>query len=134
MIFANLITQLGITYYVMTNAKVTEADKNNLKHWLLTISTFVIIFILVLVPMPSWLKFILFSIFSYIWGMLLASVKLQINDDELINMALLGSVGIFIAMFLVGVFLLITGIQLGLKTGLFLLISLLMVVFPQTLF
>ena len=48
MIFANLITQLGITYYVMTNAKVTEADKNNLKHWLLTISTFVIIFILVL--------------------------------------------------------------------------------------
>ena len=31
MIFANLITQLGITYYVMTNTKVTKDDKNNLK-------------------------------------------------------------------------------------------------------
>ena len=131
MIFANLITQLGITYYVMTNAKVTDADKNNLKHWILTISTFVIIFILVLVPMPSWLKFILFSLFSYIWGILLASVKLQINDDKLINMALLGSIGIFIGMFLVGVFLLITGIQLGLKTGLFLLISLIILIIAR---
>lgn len=131
MIFANLITQLGITYYVMTNTKVTDADKNNLKHLMLTISTFIIIFILVLVPMPSWLKFILFSIFSYIWGILLASVKLQINDDKLINMALLGSIGIFIGMFLVGVFLLITGIQLGLKTGLFLLISLIILIIAR---
>ena len=49
MIFANLITQLGITYYVMTNAKVTETDKNNLKHWVLTISTFIIIVILLIV-------------------------------------------------------------------------------------
>lgn len=131
MIFANLITQLGITYYVMTITKVTDSDKNNLKHWMLTISTFVIILILVLVPMPSWLKFILFSIFSYIWGMLLASLKIQINDDKLINMAMLGSIGIFIGMFLVGIFLLITGIQLSLKTGLFLLISLIILIITR---
>jgi FtsH-binding integral membrane protein len=124
MVFANLITQLGITYYVMTNTKVTEEDNHNLKHLLLIISTFIIIWILALVPMPSWLKFILFSAFSYIWGILLASFKLKINDNNLINMSMLGTIGIFAVMFLIGIFLLVTGIELGLKTGAFLFFSL----------
>ena len=131
MVFANLITQLGITYYVMTNTKVTEEDNHNLKHWLLIISTFIIIYFLALVPMPSWLKFILFSVFSYIWGILLASFKLKIHDTELINMTMLGSIGIFSVMFLIGGFLLATGIQLGLKTGLFLFFSLLLLIIAQ---
>jgi len=131
MIFANLITQLGITYYVMTNAKVSDSDNNNLKHLLLTISTFVIIFILVLAPIPSWLKFILFSAFSYIWGIFLAEFKLKINDDGLINMAMLGSIGFFIVIFLIGTFLLATGIHLGLKTGLFLFVSLLILIITK---
>ena len=121
MVFANLITQLGITYYVMTN---TKEDTKGIKYWLLIISTFVIIYFLALVPMPSWLKFILFSVFSYIWGILLASFKLKINDNNLINMTMLGSIGIFAVMFLIGCFLLATGIQLGLKTGGFLFFSL----------
>jgi FtsH-binding integral membrane protein len=131
MVFANLITQLGITYYVMTNTKVTEKDNHNLKHLLLIISTFIIIWILALVPMPSWLKFILFSAFSYIWGILLASFKLKINDNNLINMTMLGSIGIFAVMFLIGGFLLATGIKLGLKTGAFLFFSLLLLIIFQ---
>ena len=131
MVFANLITQLGITYYVMTNTKVTEEDNHNLKHWLLIISTFVIVYILAIVPMPSWLKFIVFSVFSYVWGILLASFKLKINDDNLINMAMLGSIGIFSIMFLIGGFLLATGIQLGFRTGLFLFVSLLILIIAQ---
>lgn len=131
MIFANLITQLGITYYVMTNTKVTKDDNHNLKHWLLFISTLIILCILALVPMPSWLKFILFSVFSYIWGIFLADLKVKVNDNGLINMAMLGSIGIFIVMFLVGVVLLVTGIQLGLKTGLFLFVSLLILIIAQ---
>jgi len=121
MVFANLITQLGITYYVMTN---TKEDTKGIKYWLLVISTFVIIYFLALVPMPSWLKFILFSLFSYIWGILLASFKLKINDNDLINMTMLGTIGIFSIMFLIGGFLLATGIKLGLKTGGFLFFSL----------
>ena len=31
--FANLITQLGITYYVMNNTNVTDNDKTNMKHF-----------------------------------------------------------------------------------------------------
>ena len=131
MVSANLITQLGITYYVMTNTKVAEADDHNLKYWLLIISTFLIIYFLAVVPMPSWLKFILFSVFSYIWGILLASFKLKINDDGLINMAMLGSIGIFGIMFLIGAFLLATGIALGYQTGLFLFILLLGLLIAQ---
>ena len=131
MIFANLITQLGITYYVMTNTKVTKDDKNKLKFLLLFIIWFTIVYVLVMVPMPSWLKFILFSAFSYISGILLALFKLKINDDDLINMAMLGSIGIFAIMFLIGAFLLATGIQLGWKTGLFLFISLLILIIAR---
>ena len=131
MIFANLITQLGITYYVMTNTKVTKDDKNNLKFLLLFIIYFIILYFLAMVPMPSWLKFILFSAFSYISGILLALFKLRINDDDLMNMAMLGSIGIFAIMFLIGAFLLATGIQLGWKTGLFLFISLLILIIAR---
>jgi FtsH-binding integral membrane protein len=131
MVFANLITQLVITYYVMTNTKVTKEDNHNLKHWLLVASTFAIIFVLALVPMPSWLKFILFSAFSYIWGILLASFKLEINDDNLINMAMLGTIGIFAVLFLIGAFLLATGIELGLKTGFFLFVCLAILIIAQ---
>jgi FtsH-binding integral membrane protein len=84
--------------------------------------------------MPSWLKFILFSVFSYIWGILLASFKLKINDTGLINMTMLGSIGIFSIMFLIGSFLLATGIQLGLKTWLFLFFSLLLLIIVQIFF
>lgn len=131
MVFANLITQLGITYYVMTKTKVTQADSHNFKHLLLALSTLGIIYLLAVVPMPSWLKFILFSAFSYIWGILLASFKLKINDDNLINMAMLGSIGIFGIMFLFGSFLLATGIELGFKTGCFLFFSLLALIIAQ---
>jgi FtsH-binding integral membrane protein len=62
---------------------------------------------------------------------LLASFKLKINDNGLINMAMLGSIGVFAIMFLIGVCLLATGIQLGLKTGLFLFVSLLMLIIAQ---
>ena len=128
MVFANLITQLGITYYVMNN---TKEDTKGIKYWILVISTFIIISLLALVPMPSWLKFILFSVFSYIWGILLASFKLKINDDGLINMAMLGSIGIFAIMFLIGAILLATGIKLGFQTGLLLFISLLLLIIAQ---
>jgi FtsH-binding integral membrane protein len=81
--------------------------------------------------MPIWLKLILFSTFSYIWGILLASFKLKINDDSLINMAMLGSMGVFITMFLIGAFLLASGVTFGFKTGLILFFSLLALIIAQ---
>ena len=129
--FANLITQLGITYYVMNNTNVTANDKTNMKHFMLILLSFILIFVLAVVPMPIWLKLILFSAFSYIWGILLASFKLKINDDNLINMAMLGSIGVFFIMFLIGAFLLASGVALGFNTGLILFFSLLALIIAQ---
>ena len=129
--FANLITQLGITYYVMTNTNVTDKDKTNMKHFVLILLTFIIIYALAVIPMPIWLKLILFSAFSYIWGILLASFKLKINDDSLINMAMLGSIGVFLTMFLIGAFLLASGVVLGFKTSIILFFSLLALIIAQ---
>jgi len=129
--FANLITQLGITYYVMNNTNVTNNDKTNMKQFMLIIVEFIIIYALAVIPMPIWLKLILFSAFSYIWGILLASLKLKINDDNLINMAMLGSIGVFLTMFLIGAFLLAFGVALGFKTSLFLFFSLLALIIAQ---
>ena len=42
--FANLITQLGITYYVMNNTNVTDNDKTNMKHFALILVEFIILF------------------------------------------------------------------------------------------
>ena len=129
--FANLITQLGITYYVMNNTNVTDKDKTNMKHYALILLTFIIIYALAVIPMPIWLKLILFSAFSYIWGILLASFKLKINDDNLINMAMLGSIGVFLIMFLIGAFLLASGVVLGFDTGLVLFFALLLLIIAQ---
>ena len=129
--FANLITQLGITYYVMTNTNVTDKDKTNMKQYMLILVDFIIIYALAVIPMPIWLKLILFSAFSYIWGILLASFKLKINDDSLINMAMLGSIGVFLTMFLIGAFLLASGVVLGFKTSIILFFSLLALIIAQ---
>ena len=129
--FANLITQLGITYYVMNNTNVTDNDKINMKHFMLILLSFIIIYALAVIPMPIWLKLILFSAFSYIWGILLASFKLKINDDNLINMAMLGSIGVFLIMFLIGAFLLASGVALGFDTGLILFFALLVLIIAQ---
>ena len=129
--FANLITQLGITYYIMTNTNVTDNDKTNMKHFALILVEFIILYVLAVVPMPIWLKLVLFSTFSYIWGILLASFKLKINDDNLINMAMLGSIGVFFIMFLIGTFLLASGVALGFNTGLILFFSLLALIIAQ---
>ena len=44
---------------------------------------------------------------------------------------MLGTIGIFAVMFLIGIFLLVTGIELGLKTGAFLFFSLLILIIAQ---
>ena len=65
-VFANLITQLGITYYVMMNYK-SGAGQQGFMYWGLFIVEILIILALALIPMPSWMKFILFSIFCLIF-------------------------------------------------------------------
>ena len=122
LIFANLITQLGITYYIME-----RSDKNALNFWVLFGIQIIIIFVLALVPMPSWMKFILFCIFSYTFGLVLANLKSK-YDTTMIKSAIMGTISIFGVMMAFGTFLILSGIKLGLQFGLTLLFALLLLI------
>jgi FtsH-binding integral membrane protein len=125
MIFANLIVQIGITYYVMekTNIGPDNKDTKN-KITMLTIVQIVLVLVLGFAPMPSWLKFILFCVFSAVWGYMFSSLRPIVGEDN-VKMAMTGAISIFALMFAFGVGLILSGIQLGYKFGLMLFYALL---------
>jgi len=128
MIFANLIVQIGITYYVMekTNIGPDNKDTKN-KITMLTIVQIVLVLVLGFAPMPSWLKFIIFCAFSAIWGYMFSSLR-QVVGEENVKMAMMGTLSIFAVMFALGVSLILSGIRLGYKFGLMLFYALLILV------
>jgi FtsH-binding integral membrane protein len=126
LILATLISQLSITYYVSENVKIEEEDgkkKINSKLIGAYVAIFVIILILAFITMPRWLKFILFSLFSTAFGVILGYRKSGI-DPGIVKTALVGTASIFVAMFTFGLALIASGIKLGFKFGLGLLIAL----------
>ena len=131
LIFANLIAQLGITYYIMQ--KTPAADKNAINFWILFGIQIILIFVLVLVPMPSWMKFLVFSVFSYTFGLSLARLKMK-YDPAMIQAAIMGTIGIFGAMMAFGAFLIMSGIKLGYQFGLALLYALLLLIIVRIVF
>ncbi len=120
MVFLNLIIQLGITYYFMT--KNQTSDNFFKGFWGLIIIIFIIIFILAFIPMPPYLKFIIFCIFSYIFGLLLSIDKF---NPILVKSTIISVMAIFITMFAFGTVLITFGINLTPKIG-FLLLSILL--------
>jgi len=126
LILATLISQLSITYYVSENVKIEEEDgkkKINKKIIGAYIAVLVIILILAFISMPSWLKFIFFSLFSCAFGVILGYRKSGI-DPGIVKSALVGTASIFVTMFAFGVALIASGIKLGFKFGFGLLVAL----------
>ena len=131
LILANLLFQLYITYYVSENVKVNvegegekDAKSYDMKYIGALVAIIVIILILALITMPAWLKFILFSLFSAAFGILLAYRKYGL-DAGVIRSALVGTACIFVTMFVFGLALIMSGIQLGFMTSIVLLFALL---------
>lgn len=130
LILATLISQLSITYYVSENVKIEEEDdkkKNNMKILGAYIAAVIIILILGFITMPSWLKFILFSLFSIVFGVILGYNKSGV-DPNIVKSALVGTASIFVTMFAFGLALITSGIKLGFKFGAGLLFALLLLV------
>jgi len=128
-VFANLIVQLGITYWTMMHYPLYK--RNNTMFFVYIIIQFAIIFALVLVPMPTIVKFLLFSLFSFIWGILFSIYREIPFYSNLIQFAIASTAGIFGAMFLVGVFLLFMGLRLGIGFAFVLFFSLLFLIIAQ---
>jgi len=130
LILATLISQLSITYYVSENVKIDEEDgkkKFNMKIIGAYIAAVIIILILGFITMPSWLKFILFSLFSMAFGVILGYRKSGV-DPGIVKSALVGTASIFVTMFAFGVALIASGIKLGFKFEAGLLFALLLLV------
>lgn len=125
LVFANLIAQLGITYYVMN-----KADNPDIGFWPLFAMQIMIIFILALIPMHPIFKFLIFGLFSWTFGLTMSHLKTK-YDPELINVAILGALTIFGVMLAAGVVLVGFGIYLGYQFGAFLLLSLLALIIAK---
>jgi FtsH-binding integral membrane protein len=118
MIFANLIVQLGITYYVMEKINTDPSNKyiSSVYRILAFVLILVLVISIVILPLPSWLKFIIFSITSALWGYIFSKLRLVVGE-ETIKMAVTGAISIFALMFAFGVGLIVSGIKLGFKFG-----------------
>jgi FtsH-binding integral membrane protein len=128
LVFANLIAQLGITYYVMertANIKVSSMP--------LFIAQLIILFVMILVPMPEFIKFLLFCLFSYTWGLALSKLKKEYNSD-MINVAIQGALTVFAVFVVAGITLIAGGINLGYKFGAILFWSLLALIVANLIF
>ena len=123
--FANLIAQLGITYYVMTHTRL-EKQKYDKTLILKLIGLFlfqVLLIVYIVSPMESWKRLLCFCLFSISCGVMLAYFKVFVSPD-IIKLALLGTGAIFASMFSIGLLLILSGIELGYKWGMFLFFSL----------
>lgn len=130
LVFANLIAQLGITYYVME-----RTNKLDISIWLLLAAQLIIIFVMVLVPMPEFVKFLLFCFFSYTSGLVLSLLKKKKNySSDMIRVAIQGALTVFAFMLATGVALFAGGINLGYKYGSILFWSLLALIVARLVF
>lgn len=128
LIFTNLLAQLGITYYVMN-----KTNNPDIKIWPLFISQILIILVFAFVPMPEFMKFVLFGLFSYTFGLMLSGYK-KIYNPETINTAIQGAMSVFGVMLATGVVLTAGGINLGYKFGTFLFWALLFLIIFRLIF
>jgi FtsH-binding integral membrane protein len=140
MIFVNLIIQLGITYYIMMNNNIFNKDKDGkedkTKNMWFRIFLMFILFVLIFVinmPMPIWMRFIVFSIISTIIGLFFSNFK-NIYGVDIIKAAIFSTLGIFVTLLIVGIILVSFGVKLGLKTILFLLGALLLLIITKIIF
>jgi FtsH-binding integral membrane protein len=92
-----------------------------------------LIFIIILVPMPEFMKFALFCLFSYTFGLALSRYKEKYSADT-INTAVQGAMSVFGVMLATGVALSAGGIHLGAKFGAFLFWALLFLIIFRLIF
>jgi FtsH-binding integral membrane protein len=129
-VFLTLFVQLCITYYVMN--RKTNPDANIV---VLFIAIIAIVFILSAVPLSEPVKLLLFTIFSYLFGLVFSKFKEDPDyNSESINVAIMGAASVFLSMMVVGIALLAGGIRLGYKFGLLLFFSLLALIIARLVF
>lgn len=116
--FALLIIQLVVTFLIMHQlgksekfAAIVEKYKVMFMISILLI-TLALIAVLSFVPMPMSLKLVLFTLFSLLFGVLLAYAKRHV-PPAILRVALIGALSIFVIMFVIGLGLSALGFDLS---------------------
>jgi FtsH-binding integral membrane protein len=109
---------------------MNKSNNPQLGFWPLFAIQLILIYALILVPMPSIVKFLLFSIFSWTFGTSLSYLKNK-YDPALINIAIQGALSIFALMFAFSIALAGFNIYLGYKFGVFLFWALLALIIAK---
>jgi FtsH-binding integral membrane protein len=123
--------KLGISEFEVNELMKELREKDgSLKNQRRSIIRYLYLLMLLFLSIPTWGKLILFSIFSFINGIILSFVKKKAGED-IIRLAMLGTISIFAIMFSIGTFLIMSGIRLGYKTAIFLLYGLLLLILAQ---
>jgi len=134
LIFLNLVFQHYITYYVSANIDINaekEEGKDANKYNTIIIGAYILatifVLLLIFVPMSMMFKFLIFSLFSALYGIIFLSLSHNF-DPNIIHGAAVGSVIIFVFMIFFGVAM--SGIRLSNKVafGLFYSLMLLIIV------
>jgi FtsH-binding integral membrane protein len=124
-----VIIQLSITYWVMNRAH--HPDINII--FLFIISIIVIIILTTFhekIPAPA--QFLIFTIFSYLFGLLFYQVKKSKQySPEIMNEVILSTISVFVSMAVVGFLLLSLGIRLGFKMWIVLFVGLLSMIISR---
>jgi FtsH-binding integral membrane protein len=84
---------------------------------------------------PPAIQFLIFSLFSYLFGLLFYQVKRLNNySPELINEVILSTISVFTSMAILGFVLLSFGIKLGFKTWIILFVGILSIIISRIVF
>lgn len=135
--FALFFAQLLVTYLVVTQLRKSDAFHKfmdaHMGFYLLValILPLLLIVILAFVPMPIPMKLLLFTAFSVCFGVFLAHFKKL--SPEIVKTALIGTMGIFVAMFAIGLLLVLIGVNLWWLGGI-LLVALLGIIITSVVF
>ncbi len=115
--FGILIVQLLVTFFIMYKLSESEKfnsiiEKNKIAYLLFILFVpLIIIIILAFVPMPIYMKVILFTLFSITFGISLAVIKKHV-PPEIVKTALMATIGIFVALFVIGIMITMMGYNL----------------------
>jgi FtsH-binding integral membrane protein len=127
LVFSNLILQLLITRYAITNSPKESEQKIKNNRWY-SIGLFVVAFVVLMLmslPMPIVFKFLLFCVFSTIMGFIIGARDF---NETIIQTSFYGTLGIFVLMGLLGLGLNVFGINLGPRFGIGLFMGLLCII------
>lgn len=125
-VFLHLILQLTIIGIVCSKAENMDIIKNGYQYFGMFILMIILIIFMVSIQNP-FIKFLLFTIFSVLMGITL-SERTRYTNREAIKTAIFGTLGIFVAMFLFTIVLLMLGIEVDSTFGLFLLEALIIMI------